>query len=74
MCNATTNLTLFDDSGTAIENTSCISSDNNPGQVLFGTSTSGTNIAAGTIIEAEVPVYLIYETADSDDEHNLLGL
>ncbi len=52
----------------------CSASGTSPGKVYFGAVTNGTNIGAGAYLEADQPVYLIYEDALSDDEHNLMGL
>lgn len=45
-----------------------------PGKAYFGSSSSGLHIAAGSRIESDKPIYLIYETGSANDEHNLLGL
>jgi hypothetical protein len=44
-----------------------------PGKVAFGSPTNGLHIGAGAILDADKPVYVIYETGTSNDEHNLLG-
>ena len=44
-----------------------------PGKVYFGSSSDGVRIGAGAILESTKPVYVIYEAAATNDEHNLLG-
>jgi|GEM_PF-2354334 len=45
-----------------------------PGKAYFGSSAGGLHITAGSRIESDKPVYLVYEAGSTDDEHNLLGL
>ncbi len=52
---------------------SCSTSGMIPGKTYFGSKVSGANIGAGAYIEADQPVYIMYEDAATNDEHNLMG-
>ena len=55
------------------ETQTCSASGNDPGKVCFGPSTSSANISAGWHLNSSAPVYVMYEAATSEDEHNLSG-
>ena len=44
-----------------------------PGKAYFGSSTDGVKINAGAVLNSTGEIYVIYEAASSNDEHNLLG-
>lgn len=44
-----------------------------PGKAYFGSTASGANIVAGAYLESTKPVYVLYEAAAAEDEHNLMG-
>ena len=44
-----------------------------PGKIYFGSEVNGVNIAAGSYLNADQPIYAIYEASATNDEHNLLG-
>jgi len=44
-----------------------------PGKLYFGDVNSGANIPARSIIESNKPIFVTYEAAGSEAEHNLLG-
>jgi hypothetical protein len=45
-----------------------------PGKAYFGNTDNNTHISAGAYLESTEPIYLVYESSASNDEHNLLGL
>jgi hypothetical protein len=56
------------------ETQSCSADGQYPGKLFFGTaSNNGMDIPAGSFIESSHKIYVIYENAQSEDEHNLLG-
>ena len=61
--------------GTSVTEVACGGDTSHPGKAYFGSTTDGANIAAGTLFEANKPIYLYYEASISGggDEHNLLG-
>lgn len=74
VCNTpNTNIELRDVVNVVIDRATCHADGTNPGKAYFGNITDGKWIAAGSKIVASQPVYLIYETAVTSDEHNLLG-
>jgi hypothetical protein len=73
VCASATDLRLIDPAGDLLETHSCAAVGDQPGQVYLGNAANGTHLAAGSSIEADAPVYVIYEAAASNDEHNLLG-
>ena len=74
VCNTpNTVIALQDANGNEIDSAVCDSDGTAPGKAYFGSATDGNNIAAGAKIMASQPIYLIYETAVTSDEHNLLG-
>jgi YD repeat-containing protein len=74
VCNApSTVIELQGESGNLIDSAFCGSVGSSPGKAYFGSTTDGSNIAAGSKIVASQPIYLIYEAAAANDEHNLLG-
>ncbi len=66
-------VTLFKGS-TGTETQTCSASGSNPGKLFFGATTSGNNVAAGWHLTASAPVYVMYEAATPQDEHNLSGV
>lgn len=46
---------------------------NFPGKVYFGSTTDGSNIAAGACVVANHPISAYYEYAAQNDEHNILN-
>lgn len=73
VCASATDVRLLDPAGGLIETYSCTSAGDQPGQVYLGDPANGAHLPAGSSIEADAPVYVIFEVAASDDEHNLLG-
>ncbi|GGZ77468.1 hypothetical protein GCM10011274_39440 [Paraglaciecola chathamensis] len=72
VCNTDTLITLT--TTTEVQETvECNSDGIFPGKAYFGDIINSTNIRAGSEVVANHPVYLIYETAVTNDEHNLLG-
>ncbi len=51
----------------------CFAIGEYPGKLYFGSATNGANIAAGSYLDADQPIYVIYEASATNDEHNLLG-
>ncbi len=45
-----------------------------PGKVFFGSTTNGVQIAAGSTIEANAPIFAIVEDRATNAEHNVFGL
>jgi hypothetical protein len=74
VCNAlNTTIELRDTNNGVVDSAICNADGTNPGKAYFGSTTDGKHIAAGSKIVASQPIYLIYETAITSDEHNLLG-
>lgn len=73
-CNQPNTLVRLIDSVTGdVTSETCNGSSTTPGKAYLGTST-GTNINAGSTVQASSPIYLHYEVAGTvQDEHNLLG-
>lgn len=71
-CLANGDVTLTDGANTPVTQ-SCTSDGQIPGRVYFGSTTDGVNMGAGSIVESTVPIYLMYETSATNDEHNVLG-
>ena len=44
-----------------------------PGKAYFGSATGGANIGGGAYLESTRSVYILYEAAAANDEHNLMG-
>ncbi len=59
--------------GQAPQVQSCAATGPHPGHVYFGNAANGVHIPAGAYLESEAPVYVMYEPAASNDEHNLMG-
>ena len=51
----------------------CSASGDIPDKSFFGSTTNGTNIAAGAYVESDKPIFLYYESSGTEDEKNLLG-
>ncbi|HEY0681185.1 MAG TPA: right-handed parallel beta-helix repeat-containing protein [Steroidobacter sp.] len=66
-------LTLYKGAN-APETQTCSGSLTAPGTASFGSTVSGPNLSAGWYVISSSPVYLMYEAASPEDEHNLLGL
>lgn len=74
MCiGASATITFTDASNSVSEEVLCISEGNTPGKVYFGSPIDGENIAKGSTIDSDEPIFLIYESALTDEERNLLG-
>lgn len=69
---ANTTVTLYDGLNPP-QSITCSANGLNPGKAYFGSQTNGSNIMAGAYLEADQPVYLMYEDALTNDEHNLFG-
>lgn len=67
-----TTVTLYDGVN-APQSKACGGLGVNPGKAYFGSTTNGSNIGAGAYLESDQPVYMIYEDALTNDEHNLMG-
>ncbi len=70
---ASVSVTLYR-GATAPDAQTCSGSATNPGKVFFGSATNGANIPAGWYVIASGDVYVTYEAATPNDEHNLLGI
>jgi hypothetical protein len=52
----------------------CNANGNHPGKAYFGsTQNEIVGAAQGAYLESNKPIYLIYEVAETQDEHNLMG-
>jgi hypothetical protein len=71
VCATAATVTLTDGATPTTRN--CVPVGARPGKVYFGSATAGVQIHAGAWLDSSAPVYVIYETAASNDEHNLLG-
>jgi hypothetical protein len=69
---AGTTVTLYRPDGST-ETRSCNANGEQPGKAFFGSHENGPHIAQGSYLESNEPIYVIYEVADSNDEHNLVG-
>ncbi len=67
-----TNVTLYESLKAPVTQT-CAGIGEYPGKLYFGSEVNGVNISAGSYIDADEPVYAIYEASATNDEHNLLG-
>ncbi len=67
-----TRVTLYESLKTPATQT-CSGIGDYPGKLYFGSATNGTNISAGAYLNADHPIYVIYEASATNDEHNLLG-
>ncbi|MCP3878643.1 MAG: hypothetical protein GY701_09680, partial [Sulfitobacter sp.] len=72
ICTSNTDVTLYDGTSPA-DTRACVSDGTYPGKVYFGSTSNGVNIGAAARVESDAPVYVMYETAATNDEHNLLG-
>ena len=73
-CAANTDVRFYNPGSTIPDATqSCISDGQTPGRVNFGSTSDGANLSAGSMIEADEPIYLMYEVSSTNDEHNLMG-
>lgn len=71
---AETTVTLHNPGGSTPISRACNAGGNYPGKTYFGTTANGgAPIREGAYLESDKPVYVIYEVADSSDEHNLIG-
>jgi uncharacterized protein (TIGR03790 family) len=66
-------VTLYDQNNQSIGTQSCTNTSSNPGKVYFGSQTNGINIQAGSYISSDVPVFVIYENSNTNDERNIFG-
>ena len=71
-CPALTTLTVRYPDGTT-ESQACSGDGSVPGKGYFGAETNGAHLAAGTALMADRPVYVIYDSVQSNDERQLLG-
>ncbi|MCF6249902.1 MAG: hypothetical protein L3J75_01350 [Methylococcaceae bacterium] len=69
---ANTSVTLYNGTNPP-QSILCNASGLTPGKVYFGATTNGSNISAWSYLKSDKPVYVIYEDAISNDEHNLMG-
>ena len=65
-------VTLYDNQGNSLAQQTC--SGTLVGKAYFGATTSGANITAGSYLESDQPIYVMYEDSATNDEHNLLGV
>jgi len=52
----------------------CNGNEKSPGKVFFGSTTNGVQIAAGSTVEANAPIFAIVEDRVTNAEHNVFGL
>ncbi|MEO1204367.1 MAG: right-handed parallel beta-helix repeat-containing protein, partial [Pseudomonadota bacterium] len=69
---ASTSVTLYQPGESPVVAT-CNGSTAAPGKHYFGAATSGANIAAGSYLESDKPIYVMYESSVAEDERNVLG-
>ncbi|MGI9335467.1 MAG: leucine-rich repeat domain-containing protein [Gammaproteobacteria bacterium] len=69
-----TTITLNEETSAALTKDCIGDGGEAPGKVYFGSSDNGVHVPAGSVITSEAPVYVTYEAAGVDDEHNLLGV
>ncbi len=67
-----TTVTLHNGSAPPVEK-NCNANGNRPGKAYFGSSSNGVHIQFGAYLESNNPIHVIYESAKSNDEHNLIG-
>jgi hypothetical protein len=68
-----TDITLYQPNGNS-ETLRCSANDAHPGKAYFGNPhANGVHIAEGSYLESTRQIYVIYEVAGSEDEHNLIG-
>ena len=72
-CQYTTEVRFYTPGATTADIRTCTVAGNTPGRVNYGSTTDGANLPAGSRIESDEPIYLIYEEASKNDEHNLMG-
>ena len=72
ICQQDTAVMVTSPGQTSVEH-ACTGSDTLPGYVYLGAAENGVYIVAGTLIEANDPIYVMYEAAATNDEHNLFG-
>lgn len=74
-CISDTDISVYSSSGSYLQDVSCNGSRVHPGKAFLGSSTieDAVQFSAGTQIVSDEPIYLIYETFATDDEHNLMG-
>lgn len=74
VCEQTDTVVTLSDANTSnhVQHT-CSSTGQNPGKAYFGSTVDGVNITAKSVISADKPIHLYFETAANDDEYNLYG-
>jgi PKD repeat protein len=70
---ANTTVSLYDNSGSLLDQQTCVGNGVAPGKAYFGSVSNGVQVSAGAYLESDMPVYVIYEDAATNDERNLLG-
>ncbi len=69
-----TSITLHHTDGSSETKNCRYSSRRTPGKAYFGNpDVNGAHILQGSYLESTAPVYVMYEVARSNDEHNLMG-
>jgi hypothetical protein len=68
-----TSVTLYNGDNDPITRT-CSADGNYPGKAYFGSAENGVvGAQQGAYLESDKPIHVIYESGDSEDEHNLMG-
>uniref|UniRef100_UPI0018DCB298 hypothetical protein n=1 Tax=sulfur-oxidizing endosymbiont of Gigantopelta aegis TaxID=2794934 RepID=UPI0018DCB298 len=77
-CKQQAKIDLYDTSGVIVDSQTCTPTITAtgllPGKAYFGSADNGSNLDAGQYIQSDQPVYVILESAETNDEKNLLGL
>jgi len=72
VCTEATTITRYA-AGVAAQTVNCTPSATGPGKVYFGSEANGSTLAAGEYFIANLPIYMMYESTQSNDEENLFG-
>jgi hypothetical protein len=76
-CKQIAKIDLYDTSGVIVDSQVCTptitATGIQPGKAYFGSAKNGSNLDAGQFIQSDQPVYIILESAENNDEQNLLG-
>ena len=66
-----TEITLIE--GATVDARACNAEGDYPGKAYFGSPSDGAHIPSGSILESTKPIYVMLESAITNDEKNLLG-
>ena len=73
VCPHPNTVVTLDDGVNPPQSENCFGDGTLPGKAYFGNATNGVHITAGSFIESNEPIYVVWERASDNQDINLLG-